>query len=65
MITGAERKEARRKAGFPTQQKWADKLGMHKSTVANIECGRYEPKPWYDWLLNLVVEKYASTHKMR
>ena len=56
-MTKTERKEARRKAGFSTQQEWANKLGIHKSTVANIECGRYEPKPWYDWLLQLAIKE--------
>ena len=49
------RREARRMAGFRTQADLAERLGWHKSTVSNIECGLRKPPDWYDWLVDLAV----------
>ena len=55
MIDNA-RLEARRKAGFPTQADLAKRLGIGKSTVANWESGYTRAKPWYDLLLQTLIE---------
>jgi len=56
------RGEARKKAGFATQQELADWLECSRSKIGNFEAlgsAHRPPPPWYDKVIDVLIENRA------